>query len=330
VRLFGWIGSGAALVGAAALAFFAVAFGICASATGNTALLGRQAALAVIYSLVLDAVVAAAAMTGWAARHRRSTMNGRSAEKEALPRPARAEVAIIARPGIVVGDIPQEEPKGFQPRKCLMAALHDSDGHGRVSGAVADAVTGMRGAGKTQLAAAYARARLGDGWRLVAWVSAEDMNSVLSGLAAVARSLGLELANRDRIEVGQAVRHHLEADGSQCLLVFDDADDPGALRQFVPAAGAAQILITSPMRAAAQLGRSIAVDVFTEEESLAFLSAQTTLADTAGARLLAAVVPDAGRDDRRRGPGSLAAIGRRRRRNGLGGSLGSRLVVAPG
>ena len=108
----------------------------------------------------------------------------------------------------VVGDVPQE-PAGFQPRADLLAKLDTpAPGRGRVS--VVHAVTGMRGVGKTQLAAAYARARIDDGWRLVAWVNAEDAATVLSGLAAAAAALGLDEGTGDAAAAGRAVRHWLE------------------------------------------------------------------------------------------------------------------------
>ena len=59
----------------------------------------------------------------------------------------------------MVGDVPQE-PAAFQPRAGLMEALERKPG-GRVS--VVFAVTGIRGVGKTQVAAAYARRRIADG-----------------------------------------------------------------------------------------------------------------------------------------------------------------------
>jgi tetratricopeptide (TPR) repeat protein len=187
---------------------------------------------------------------------------------------------------VVVGDVPQE-PAGFQPRADLLAELDaPPPGRGRVS--VVHAVTGMRGVGKTQLAAAYARARIDEGWRLVAWVNAADTAAVRGGLAEVAAALGLDDGTGDAEAAGRTVRRRLEADGDRCLLIFDNAADPADLLPFLPAAGAARVLITSNEQSVAELGTRVAVDAFTWAETLEFLARRTGSDDTAGARLLAA------------------------------------------
>jgi tetratricopeptide (TPR) repeat protein len=181
----------------------------------------------------------------------------------------------------VVGDIPQE-PSGFQPRVALLAEL-DRAGLGAP---VVHALTGMPGVGKTQLAAGYARAKLTAGWRLVAWVGAVDSVNLATGLAAVAEAIGLR--GQGGADPGRAVRHWLEADGRRCLVVFDNVTDADVLRPYIPAVGAAQVLVTSSQQSVADLGTSVGVEVFSPSEALAFLQDRTGLADPAGAEALAA------------------------------------------
>ncbi len=182
---------------------------------------------------------------------------------------------------VVAGDVPQKPP-GFVPRADLLAEL-DAAGPGV---AVVRAVTGMRGVGKTQLAAAYARAKLAAGWDLVAWVNAEDAAVLAGGLAAVAEAAGL--AGHAGGDPGRAVRHWLEAGGDRCLVVFDNATDADVLRPYLPVAGAARVLVTSNRQSVAELGAGVGVEVFTPGEAAAFLADRTGPADPTGAGELAA------------------------------------------
>jgi tetratricopeptide (TPR) repeat protein len=185
----------------------------------------------------------------------------------------------------MVGAIPAQR-LGFQPRPGLLARLTQVTG----KPPVVQVLTGRSGAGRTQLAATYARAKLAASWRLVAWVNAENPGRLLAGLAAVADAVGLFQGDSGHggADAGLVVRQWLEANGDRCLLVFDDADDPAVLRPFIPVQGAARVLITTARESVAAMGTNIRVGVFSAEEALALLEGRTGLADEAGASALAA------------------------------------------
>ena len=174
------------------------------------------------------------------------------------------------------------------PRAGLLAEFDRASA--RVS--VIHARTGQHGLGTTQLAAAYARAKLAAGWRLVAWVNGADTSSLLAGLAAVADAVGLPNGDSGRgvTDAAAAVRHWLEADGDQCLLVFDDVFDPEVVRPFVPVGGAARVLITTNRQPTAGVGTAIPVDAFSADEALAFLTGQTSREYEVGAAEVAAAL----------------------------------------
>jgi len=86
------------------------------------------------------------------------------------------------------------------------------------------------------------------------------------------------------------VRHWLEADGDQCLLVFNDVFDPEVVRPFVPVAGSARVLITSKRPPTADAGTDIPVDVFSADEASAFLAGRIGREYEAGAAEVAAAL----------------------------------------
>ena len=189
----------------------------------------------------------------------------------------------MANDQVVVGNIPAQR-HGLQPRPALLTQLTRAS-----QGPSAVVLTGTSGVGKTQLAAAYARARLAAGWRLIAWVNARDSESLLAGLAAAeATALPDGGSGQSAADAGQALRRWLEADGSRCLLVFDDAEDLALLRPFLPTVGSARVLITAAREPAPELARSVPVNVFSATEALALLDGRTGLADEAGASAIAA------------------------------------------
>jgi hypothetical protein len=189
---------------------------------------------------------------------------------------------------IVVGEIPREPP-GFVARD-MLSALSDAAGRGPV--AVVCAVTGLRGVGKTQLAAGYARDRVRAGWSLVGWVNAETPDTLLSGLAEVAERLGVADPQGDSLESARRLREHLQTRAGDGLLVFDNAASPDDLRPFLPAAGRTQIVITSTDQGFAELGDTVDVSAFTRPQSLAYLHARTGQSDPGGAAQVADAVGD--------------------------------------
>lgn len=189
---------------------------------------------------------------------------------------------------LVIGQVPRE-PLGFVARD-LIDTLAVAAATGRV--AVICAVTGLRGVGKTQLAAAYARRRIADGWRLVGWINAETRQSMVTGLAAVAGRLGVADPRGDSEKSASRLRDELQSRAGEGLLVLDNALSPEEVAPFLLANGATQVVITSTNQAFAQLGVAVDVSVFTREESVRYLCDRTGLTDVAGAAAIAAELGD--------------------------------------
>lgn len=176
---------------------------------------------------------------------------------------------------VVVGLVPRK-PDHFIHREQLTAL-----GDGLARGKVAVVVTGMRGAGKTQLAAAYAREVLDHGSGLVGWVNAETAGTLHAGLAEIADHLGVAAADGDPVKSAHRLRDYFNNHSDPHLLVLDNATEPDLLRTITPTRGGARVVITTADNAVRRLA-DVVVEAgtgYTPEQAHEFLRAATAITD---------------------------------------------------
>ncbi|MFI6048404.1 tetratricopeptide repeat protein [Nocardia sp. NPDC051321] len=151
-------------------------------------------------------------------------------------------------------------------------------------------VTGMRGAGKTQVAAAYAREVLDHDKRgvLVGWVSA-DVGTVYDGLAAIADQIGVSAPDGNAVASAHRLRDYFNNHPEPHLLVLDNATDPDLLRRLLPTRGGTRIIITTTDQSMTRLADTPVITVagYTLEQATAFLRAATNITDPTGEKHLA-------------------------------------------
>jgi hypothetical protein len=197
----------------------------------------------------------------------------------------RAQVSPAQQPGqLIVGELPGAPP-AFVARAAVDELGRAFDEGSRV--AVVCALTGGRGVGKTQVAAQYARDAVVGGFGLVAWVTADSEDRLLTGLAEVADALGVADPEGDSGASAVRLRAALAARRDPAVLVLDNASDPAIVQRYLPPTGTTQIIITSTDRAFTALGADVDVDVFDREQSVAYLAARTRMQDVEGADAVA-------------------------------------------
>jgi tetratricopeptide (TPR) repeat protein len=168
------------------------------------------------------------------------------------------------------GGVPYRNPH-FTGRRSLLQQLHRTltYGTGQQTAVLPHALHGMGGVGKTQLAVEYVY-RYASEYDLVWWVPAESITTVRTSLAQLAEQLGLASA-----DVSQAISNVLGAlrtgkPYQRWLVVFDNADRPEDLREYLPRPGG-HVLVTSRNSQWADVAAQLEVDVFEREESITLL-----------------------------------------------------------
>lgn len=177
---------------------------------------------------------------------------------------------LVTRP--IIGGIPPQNPS-FTGRREILKDLRRALRVRSQVGPPLYTLQGFAGVGKTQLAIEYAYRYLSE-YDLIWWIPSEYDTSITRSLQSLARRLSLPESDDSESTV-RTVLDELATGwpSPKWLLIYDGAGEPVDVRPYLPS-GPGQVLITSRNRDWSNESTLFEVDMFSEEESIDFLTRQ--------------------------------------------------------
>ena len=176
---------------------------------------------------------------------KREGLEPRAKTKPSFPRGA-SEKRRPHFPGCLpsVWNITEERNPYFTGRDELLDKLHQALTEGKTA-ALTQAIKGLGGVGKTQLALEYAY-RYASEYDGVWWVHAEEPTTSAHDYAELAPHLGVAVI----ADQGQMVRELRQAlsQSERILLIFDDANEPELIKPYLPTGPARRVVVTTRVK----------------------------------------------------------------------------------
>lgn len=153
------------------------------------------------------------------------------------------------------------------------------------------AVSGLGGVGKTQLAVEYAY-RYAHEYDVVWWLRAEEPAQLAADFAELAFALRLRArSDPDQRLAVEAARRWLAQNGGW-LLIFDSAREPAHVAPYLASSGAGHVIITSRHASWRGLAIPLALQELAREDSVSFLLGRSGRSDDGSAAVLAEMLGD--------------------------------------
>jgi hypothetical protein len=193
--------------------------------------------------------------------------------RQFMSRPAPPDSIIFPGKAFAVSNIPIRVPTLFMGREESLAAIEA--GLSRDEGRIAiTALHGLRGVGKTVLAAAYAERHRGD-YRATWWIRSQTAPTMRADLVALGVRLGW-VPPGDKEEPALAVvMERLCHEGEGILLIFDNAIDADALKPHLPRGGWARVLVTTNAHTWRGVAEPVEIRLWSKEIGADYLIART-------------------------------------------------------
>ncbi|MBI3912798.1 MAG: tetratricopeptide repeat protein [Chloroflexi bacterium] len=191
-----------------------------------------------------------------------------SATPATIPPPRRFPAQMPA-----IWNLPHQRNPNFTGRAQLLDDLRGTLVLGKTA-AVTQAIHGLGGVGKTQLAVEYAYRHASD-YDLVWWLRAEIPATLASDYAQLAQPLNLRDKDaQDQRVVIDAVRAHLLRD-ENWLLIFDNANASDEIRAYLPQGNAGNVIITSRNSAWHSVANALPIREMPRADAVNFLFKRT-------------------------------------------------------
>lgn len=184
-----------------------------------------------------------------------------------------------------IWNVPHLRNPNFTGRKELLRDLRDALTYGRHATLI-QAMHGLGGVGKTQTAVEYVYQHSSE-YDLIWWVRSEERGKLADDYARLAIPLELTAKEeKDQKIVIRAVRGAL-AERTRWLLVFDNAQGPEEIRDYLPSGNTGHILVTSRNPAFGGVAHPLKIDKLTSAEAEEFLQKRTQRSEPEAAAALA-------------------------------------------
>jgi hypothetical protein len=174
-------------------------------------------------------------------------------------------------PPKVIRNVPYPQNPFFTGREDILSHLNAILQHDKaVALTQPQAISGLGGIGKTQVAVEYAY-RYRDLYQAILWVNALSEETLMSDFVKLAKLHELpEQHEQDQDIIVRAVGRWL-ATHSRWLLIIDGLEDVEVITKYLPEYSLGNVLITTRLQALGTLAQSIEVEKMSLDEGIIFL-----------------------------------------------------------